>query len=176
VIARCFLFCFVFLVGSLKAWIVVCQIQVSGYGTVVVGHGMVKTVPLFGGSGSSNGRRRRLLQEQATPGEGAAAHRQEMRQDVASFGEDGAWSHVAKPCRTLVQQLQLSDEPGPDDAAGGSPGTLNSSYSSSNGTTGDEEPARRDHSTPPAGVPPLLLWSVLDVQKLQSCIHWRKVS
>jgi hypothetical protein len=146
--------------------------QVSGYGTVVVGHGMVKTVPLFGGSSSSNNvRRRRLLQEQDEEKEerrGAAAQRQEMRRDVASFGGDEAWSHVAEPCRTLVQQLQLSDELGPDAAAGGSPGTSNSSQSSSNGTTGEEESARR-------GVPPLS-WSVLDMEQLQSCIHWRKVS
>lgn len=71
--------------------------QVSGYGTLVVGHGVVKTsASLFGGGA------RRLL---GIPENRQDSQLQALVRNLTSFGPSG-WDHVAEPCATLARELE----------------------------------------------------------------------
>lgn len=68
--------------------------QVAGYGTMVVGHGVVKTpASLFGGA-------RRLLESEQDPADSV----QVLVRNLTSFAS--GWDHVAEPCATLARELE----------------------------------------------------------------------
>ncbi len=75
--------------------------QVSGYGTMVVGHGVVKTTSrLFG-----DGRRRRLLSSDlpSSAEDPAVSEAHLLRSDIASFSR--GWEHVSEPCASLAREF-----------------------------------------------------------------------
>lgn len=74
--------------------------EVSRYGLLVVGHGVVRTTSTIIGGGA----RRRLLSQLQDDGEGLplrdkAKSESDLESDIHSFG---AWNHTARPCSTLV--------------------------------------------------------------------------
>jgi hypothetical protein len=89
--------------------------QVAGYGTLVVGHGVVKTPgSLFGGA-----RRLLLL---LLPPMGAAQDDasddgvQALVRNLTSFAS--GWDHVAEPCATLARELEAAYEALPETQRG----------------------------------------------------------
>jgi hypothetical protein len=121
--------------------------EVSKYGLMVVGHGVVKTVSPITGSM----RRRRLLSvddaytAQSKDGNGDLSHYEGVMLDIKSFY---SWDHASEPCRMLVHAFVKGHD--------------HNSTSSKNSTDG-------------ASVVGGMAMGVLDMYKLDECIHWRKV-
>lgn len=102
--------------------------EVSRYGLLVVGHGVVRTA-------SSILRRRLLAMESEDASKAGDSLVPRLLEGIHSFG---SWNHTAQPCKGLAEALVL--------AAG------------ENNTGGS-----------------IVRMGVMDMQQLESCLHWRQV-